>query len=179
MYLICGLFSVLHCNLRELALIWGTIISPHDDASWTIWTCFTSGQQWRVQSQMSLHFLPVVNSVKKFIKVTPFKSASRSSNLFLVSLAAFSILWALFLLLPQHSQRPVWRNPWHMLPLFCPFWEMLVQQTASSNGWHYHILTQVHLKSLNTGGTVYTHWELLQNVCCLQYSVVFFGPIKT
>lgn len=121
MYLICGLFcfALLYLWRRELALLmWGATSSPQDDFSWAGQICFASGQQWRAQIQRPLHFSPVLSSFKEKIKVTPLKPASYSSNLFLVSLAAFSIFGALFILLPQHSQRPVWQIQWHTLPVF-------------------------------------------------------------
>lgn len=72
----------------------------------------------------SLHFPPVLNSFKKKLKVTPFKPASDRSNLFLVSLAAFSILGALFIF--PNTAKGQYDRTNGTCCLFCPFGEMLV-----------------------------------------------------
>lgn len=94
---------------KELTLlIWGAVSGRHEDsprASANL-CYFRTAVEGPAPDALALHSCSQLNSEK--IKVTPLKSAWYSSNLFLVSLAAFSILWVLFIwLLPQHSQRPV------------------------------------------------------------------------
>lgn len=107
----------------------------------------TAGWQWWVNLDIPA-LPPALNSFKKkFSKVTPFSSALlHYSNLFLVSLVAFNVSWALSIwLLPTHSQRPVWQNQGHicyMLPLFLPIWVNASKIVPFSGCHHYfHLLS--------------------------------------
>lgn len=73
------------------------------------------------------------------VKVTPFKSASFSSSLFLVSLAAFSILWAFLYGSFPNTARGQCDRSHGKCSLFHPSGNILLKQSASSNGHHYHI----------------------------------------
>ena len=100
---------------------------------------------------------------KKQIKVTSFKFALYSSNLFLVLLAAFSILGALLITKGQYDRT----NGIHTLPVL-PIWGIVSKKDQHLlTALTYHIHIKIHLRSLNIGKTMYTHCKLFYKKCLL------------
>lgn len=99
-----------------------------------------------------------------------------SSNLFLVSLAAFSILGVLFIF--PNTAKGQYDRTNGTCCLFCPFGETLVKWSASSNSHCYHIWIKIHWVFKYRWNNVYTLQTLLQkNVCCL-YSATWSFKTK-